>query len=389
MEETEVKPLISCTLTYEKDGKRLDRATASLFADVLVINAPGFTSALKLSRLSAVSAKDYRVYAQAGDGVIVLSMIGHLYEDFAQKLIRAFNEVIFSDSLMKEKVHFKAEGQYVSPENEISRAEFRVCETALCVLPYTHSLVRIPFCMIASANVTPYRFEITDRLGRVFVLQKLGHSTDPFINAFKNRVSELTKQTRERLSAISPVSDSLASLLMDGILAKLSDVRALSPEFADALVSKMGGSGISKEYDYLASVSPDIAVGVKRGLMGDLTGESITLLAPVFEKNVMFMESLGDAAAATYVFGISQGAALPRESWSELLVSFNYSMLSVNFRREPIYLGDDALKTEKYEQYAQALRRVEGLKQLRSLFIGRVAHTGFESWKKSMDSYIK
>lgn len=389
MEETEVKPLISCMLTYEYNEHRHEKSAASLFADRLIISSPTFSSTLKLNRLLSVSAQNYKVYAQTDSGVIVFSMIGHLFEDFAFRFIRAYNEVIFNDSLMKERVHFEADGQYISSDNEISHAAFRICETALVVLPDTHGLVRIPFCMIAGTNITPYRFEIKDRLGRLFVLQKLGRSTDPFLNAFKTRVSELKKQTRELLSTISPVSDDLAELLMEGMVANLCDVRSLSPAFADALEEKLSSSDISQEYGYLKSVSSYIAVGIKRGLMGELTGESILLLSPVFEKNVMFLESLGDAAAATYVFRISENGKMPIEKWGEFLTSFNYSMLSVNFRREPVYLSDDALKSEKYEQYAQALRRVPGLLQLRALFLGRVKHSGFESWKKAMDSYIK
>ncbi len=389
MEETEVKPIISCKLTYEKADKKHEKTTASLFADSLLFSAPGFSSTVRLSRLSGVSAENYKVFAEDEDGVIVLSMIGHLYEDFAYRFIKSYNEVIFKESLMKERVHFEAQGQYVSPNGDISRAAFRICETALVILPDTHSLVRIPFGMISETNITPYRFEIKDRLGRTYVLQKLGHSTDPFLREYKKRLAELMKQTRERLGGISPVNDALALMLMDGMVAGLSDIKAVSPEFADALTAKIASSDISQEYGYLMSVSSDLAVGVKRGLMGELTGESILLLAPVFEKNIMFMESLGDTAAATYVFKISESGRASKELWSEFLLSFNYSMLSVNFRREPIYLSDEALNAEKYEQYRQALRRVPGLNRLRALFAGRVIHNGFETWKKAMDSYIK
>jgi hypothetical protein len=243
--------------------------------------------------------------------------------------------------------------------------------------------------MIADTQVSPYRFAITDRLGRSFVIQKLGFTTDPFLNAYEKRLAGLIKQTRERLSEISPVGDALAKLLMEGMVAKLSDVRALSPQFADAVEERLAASDIAQEYGYLKSVSADLALGIKRGLMGELTGESILLLAPVFESNIMFMESLGDTAAATYVFKISDSGSVSKQQWDDFLLRFNYSMLSVNFRREPIYLGDDALNAEKYEQYSQALRRVPGLMQLRALFTGRVIHSGFESWKKSMDSYIK
>lgn len=389
MEEAEVKPLIGCSLAYERNGEKHDKTNAVLFPDSVVFSAPGFSSTVKLNTIDGVHAKDYRVYIRTSGGDITLSMIGHLYEDFASKFIRAYNEVVFGDSLMEETVHFEADGQYVSPESETSHAVFRICETALVILPDTHGLLRIPLSMIANTNLSPYRFEITDKLGRRFVIQKLGQITDPFMRAYKTRLAQLIKQTRERLGEISPAGDTLAALLMEGMVAKLSDVRKADARFADAIDGKLASSDISQEYGYLKSVSSDLAIGIKRGLMGELTGESIFVLAPVFDKNIMFMESLGDTAAATYAFKLSPNGTFPAAQWDDFLLSFNYSMLSVNFRREPIYLSGEALKAEKYEQYGQALRRVPGLSKLRESFAGRVIHSGFESWKKAMDSYIK
>ena len=388
MEESEVKPLITCSLTYEKNAERHDKTIASLFDEYISLSAPGFSGTVKLNTLSGVSASGYKVVASSAGGDIVFSMIGHWYEDFARKFLRAYNEVIFKESLMKEAVHFEADGQYISPENDTCHAVFRICETALVILPDTHSLVRVPLCMIRDTKVSPYRFEVTDRLGRRFVMQKLGRLTDAFLKAYETRFAALVKQTKNKLGEIAPVSDSLARLLMDGIVARLSDIRAESPAFADALGEKLSSSDISQEYGYLASVSPDIAIGVKRGLLGELTGESILLLAPVFEKNIMFLESLGDTAAATYVFKLPGESGVSELEWKDILLRFNYCMLGVNFRREPIYLSDAALKNEKHEQYRQALHRVPYLKELRSMFAGRVIHSGFESWKKSMDSYI-
>ncbi len=389
MEETEIKPLISCSLTYERNGAKYDKTSAVLFPDSVTFNAPGFSSTVKLNTIDGVSAKDYRVYVKISGGDITLSMIGHLYEDFALKFIRAYNEVVFSDALMKESVHFEADGRYISPENETGHAVFRICETALVILPDTHGLARIPFGMIANTSLSPYRFEITDKLGRRFVIQKLGQITDPFMKAYETRLSELIKQTRGRLSEISPVDDALASLLMEGMVAKLSDVRQTAPRFAEAVDEKLASSDLSQEYGYLKSISSDLAIGVKRGLMGELTGESVIILAPVFDKNIIFMESLGDTAAATYAFKLSAEGSFSAAQWDDFLLRFNYSMLSVNFRREPIYLSEEALGSEKYVQYNQALRRVPGLLKLRESFAGRVIHSGFESWKKAVDSYIK
>jgi hypothetical protein len=390
MDETEeIKPLITAQMTVSLARQTHEKVTVQLFDDQLVFCKPDFSRTLRLGSLLAVHAADYSVTVSTGQGDIVLSMIGYLYEDFSHKFIRAFNEVIYKQLLMKEAAHFEALGQYISPSGETVQAVFRICETALVILPETHMLVRVPFCMIADVLVEPYRFTVTDRLGRVFVLQKLGRLTDPFLREYNKRISELRKQTRDKLSEIAPVDDALADLLMEGMIVPLADVSAMSPSFADALQSRLEASEIAPEFAYLQSLSDGgMAVGIKRGLMGELTGETIHTLTPVFEKNAVILESLGEGAAATYVFRMSADGSALCSDWRQWLLAFNDSMLAVNYRREPIYLSEEALKADKYENYRGALQRSEGLKTLRMLFAGRAAHTGFESWEKTIESFL-
>ncbi|MDD5016966.1 MAG: hypothetical protein PHO15_02560 [Eubacteriales bacterium] len=387
MEGTADKPLISCKLTYRKNGESHDNADAVLTADTLTLSAPGFHQNIRLCTLSGVSASGYMVFLQADDGVIELSMIGHLYEDFSRHFICAFNEIVFIESLMNEKVHFEADGQYIAPGQSAVHAVFRICETALSILPDTHALVRIPFCMIGKTQISPYCFEVTDKLSRTYALQKMGRLTDAFLKAYETRVQDLKRQAMKKLGDIAPADERLAKLLMDGAVARISDISAVSGVFSNALEEKLAAA--SAEYVYLKEVADDMAIGIKRGLMGDLTGESIIILAPVFNKNIMAMESLGDTATATYLFRITDGEIATPLQWIGFLPVFNYSMLSVNFRREPIYLSDDALREEKYAVYSRALKRINELAQLRSLYKGRVSHSGFDNWKKAVESYIR
>lgn len=388
MDEAEARPLITAKLTFGQAQDTREKVTAQLYEDTLVFSAPGFSSTLRLGALLGIRASDYRVFIDTGGADIELSMVGHLYEDFTHKLIRAYNEVLFKQSLMSEKAHFEAPGQYISPAGETAGAVFRICETALVILPHTHMLVRIPYCMIAGVRNEPYRFEVTDKLGRVYVLQKLGRLTDTFLREYDARVSQLRRQTREKLSEIAPVDDALAELLMEGMLVPLSDIRAISSVFAEALHSRLAASEIAQEYAYLRALSPYMAVGVKRGLKGELTGETIHTLTPVFEKNVMVLESLGDAATATYVFRMGADGKASLEDWPGLLLRFNDSMLAVNYRREPIYLTEEALASDKYENYRGALHRSEGLRALRRLFVGRASHSGIDAWRKAIESYL-
>ncbi len=388
MTDTEPKPLFTAVLAFSQAQTVHEKVTAQLFKDRLVFKKPDFSRTVRLGALLAVKAADYRITVSTDREDLLLSKIGHLYEDFAHKLIRAFNEVIFKQLLMSEKTHFEAAGQYASPAGETSPAVFRICETALVIMPETHMLVRLPFCLIANVCNEPYCFTVTDKLGRVYALQKLGWQTENFVREYDKRISALRNQTCEKLCEIAPADDALAGLLMEGMIVPEEDVRTLSPSFADALYSRLQKSDIAQECAYLRTLSGDMAVGIKRGLMGELTGETIHTLTPVFGKNIVILESLGEGAAATYVFRMSEDGQVSRDNWRQWLLAFNDSMLAVNYRREPIYLSDEALKTEKYENYRGALHRSEGLQRLRTLFVGRAAHSGFEGWEKTIESYM-
>lgn len=384
-----VQPLIGCSLRFEQGKHIHDNARAVLYPDVLELSAAGFHHILRLNTICSICAEQYKIFVQTSDNTIILSMIGHQYEDFTRRLIRTYNEIIFSESLMQEKIHFQTTGQFVLQDNKNVHSVFRICETGLVILPDTHDLIRIPFSMISNTQSTPYRFEIINRFGRAFILQKMGMDTDAFLQAYETQNAALLQQTKQRLATIAPVSDSLASLLLDGMVVCISDIRNVSADYADALDDYLLLSTISNEYAYLKAKSESLAIGVKRGLMGELTGESIILLAPIFESNIMFMESLSDTALATYVFRITNDAKAGHEAWKAFLLGFNYSMLSVNFRREPIYLSEEALRSEKHVAYNNALKRIPELSVLRKLFVDRVIHKGFDSWKKGIDSFIK
>lgn len=373
-------PLISAILTYDDGGGKREKTAARLLKDALELDAADFFRRIRLSDIVSVSAARYNITVILKDQTITLSMLGHLYEDFAKRFIRACNEVFFGESLMREKVHFEAQGQYVSPDGALSPAVLRICETALVVLPETHALVRVPFCMIASEKREPYRFTITDRLGRGHVLQKLGRDTDRFLREYDARTAGLIRQTTARLAEIAPVTDTLARLMPEGLVVPVDSIRAVSPEFADALDKSLAASQIAREYAHIKSVCDKLAVGIKRGLMGDLTGESLVLLGHVAGAGRVIMESLG-AAAATYVFRMDTG-------WESFVPAFNESMLAVNFRREPIYLSDEALQTQAHTAYRYALTRCPALARLRSLFVGRAGHSGFDAWKRALDAYI-
>ncbi|MCL5069972.1 MAG: hypothetical protein M1308_03630, partial [Actinobacteria bacterium] len=281
----------------------------------------------------------------------------------------------------------------------------------------------------------------------------------------------------------------VARLLRDGRAAMKKDIEKYSSQVWKSLEKKIEKAGAVSEYNYLRSLSCEnqIAIGLKQGLMGDLTGDYIWFLMPIYgndpkkpgnaiameaipaeqkkkeadsktssvaEGNMLKMakdmqknmaasleatkemlkginksaetaklettgkkteqniresensESADDgkseseeesAGKATYFFKI-----LNRTDYSNLqnlknleseidglIKKINKAMISINFRREPVYIEDDDLYDPKNVKYKFAIAKIPELRELRARFIGRVMHINPKSWKNNIEELLK
>jgi hypothetical protein len=179
-----------------------------------------------------------------------------------------------------------------------------------------------------------------------------------------------------------------------------------------------------------------VCVGIKRGLMGDLTGTYIWMMFPLLNpetnrlSNTIAIEAFNtqDSAeenkkqqsisekvvseteetiqnigeeqkpattGATYFFRTMGRKEYPQTKDEDLFVelenfikNINRAMIDVNFRREPIFLSEEKLDSTKYVQYRFAIARMPSLRMLRSLFVGRVIHSSLEQWKSNVASLL-
>jgi thiamine kinase-like enzyme len=185
------------------------------------------------------------------------------------------------------------------------------------------------------------------------------------------------------------------------------DIDAVSPGIWTELENKLDAFGVKEEYEYLTSLgnSERTCIGMKRGLMGDLTGEYIWFLVPIFNLdpaqpgNAIAMEAtaIEGSGKATYFFKITDSSIYEiLKNQEELqavvdksLKQINRDLITVNFRREPIYLTDEQLNSITYVAYRRAVLKVPALQELRRLFIGRVIHNSPEQWKEAITQLLK
>jgi len=377
-----------------------------------------------------------------------LSGLGYQYEDFLFQLYKLRNELLLKYLLMEEtlvQAAFEAHFNWLDPNGQLNLTgdcEVRLYETALVVHPKKGEPIRVPYCYILQMNKADYKLAVTNEFGEKFVFSMLGEKFDPLAKGLSDAFNKMMLRSQETVKELIPEADlvtvrKLAALMKDGRAAKRKDIELLYPDFWRRLTKSIKKTGMDSEYDFLNSMAltNHVCVGVKRGLMGNLTGSYIWMLFPLCDAktgeldNTVALETFsasqdsaqdqdegatgaaspeenaptqgatsGETSAsgrATYFFRIRsrQSGALAKgeEANTELetfLNNVNRCMIDINFRRAPIFLPDEALDSPSYVQYRFAIAKMPSLKTLRALFIGRVIHSSFDQWKSDVTSLL-
>ncbi len=423
--QQEGKPVMECSLEYlltDIAGQETSsgEGLARLEEENLAI-LPRLGEALFLSYRDVldISEGDYKIrLTLSSKEDLLLSNLGYRYEDFLRNLSKLRNELLLKDMLMQENLRRSGvEAEFVywdesGKERGRGKCEPRLYETAIVVIPEGGDFIRIPYSDLLEISAEDYSLILTMGYGQKMVLSKMGNQFDPFAKLLSALNNELQLKVQSSLKELLPGFDPLvirkaARFMKEGRAAQRSDIGSISPDLWIELEKRLEVAGIKEEYDFLKALSQQdkICVGLKRGLLGDLTGEYIWFLIPIYSLargepgNAMAMEATtGEGGGkATYFFRIVSRKDYPefkdieklhREA-DDLIKRINRCMLDINFRREPIYLPDERLEEPQYLNYKFAVQRLPGLQTLRYLFIGRVIHASPEQWKEDVMNLLK
>jgi hypothetical protein len=343
--------------------------------------------------------QDYQINLLFFGGKLIISDFGYQYDDFIRVFTKIRHEIIQKDLLMKEgvrKTGFRGKYDYQELNKKCSGdTEVEIYDTGIIIKPERGDLIRIPYSEINEFSGEDYKISIiTDNAS--IILSSFGEKFDSLNKIINQVLAELSLKTQELLREFLPDLDILtikkvSELLKDGRAVDKNKLDEISAQIWLGLEEKLSKIGILESYQYLKSLSTidHIFVGVKRDLMGEMTGEYLWLLLPIVSKSgdkFLVMEAgstMEDSGKATYLFKI-----LKDENIEELIKKFNRCMLAINFRREPIYIKDEELEKPEYLKYKIAMVKIPELKELRQLFVGRVSHTSLESWKENLDNLI-
>ncbi|PTD94589.1 hypothetical protein C9439_01875 [archaeon SCG-AAA382B04] len=376
----------------------------------------GETLEFKYKNMEGIEEKDHNLDIDFFNKTsLSLSNLGYKFKGFSERLRAKRNKKILKLLLMEEgfKDRFEGEFGYIGVDRELKGdGEFRIYETGLVVIHSSGELFRIPYGDITEVNEEEYTIEIKTGIGEKLDLKKLGRAHKKFIDEFREAFSQLSENIQSELRELSKLSDidayelsEISKLMRDGRAVSEREIKDLSSNLWRALMNSLDDVGLEWEYNFLTSLSEvdETSIGVKRGLMGDLTKQYVWLLVPILntdkEKlgNAVVMESSSNGTGkATYIFrAMEKSVYAETDSLSELkktaqefIKKMNRAMMDINFRREPIYLNDDKLEKKRYRKYKFAVQRMPSLRFLRQNYLGRVFHRSKDQWKQEVEDIL-
>jgi hypothetical protein len=282
----------------------------------------------------------------------------------------------------------------------------------MVIIPEKREPIRIPYSDILKIVEEDYTLAVTRESEEKFLFSHMGKDLDPFKKALSEAMNEMSLKAQSSLKELLPEVDpstikKAARFMKEGRAARRSDIESVSKGLWEKLEKRLEVLGIKEEYDFLNAISQKekICIGLKRGLLGDLTGEYIWVLIPIYSTkqgepgNAVVMEAVSDEGGgrATYFFRI-----MSRKDYSDqknlddlhkevdkFINTINRGMIDINFRREPIYLPAEKLDEPDYQRYRFSIQKLPALRTLRQLFIGRVIHSSTEQWQKDVIDLLR
>ncbi len=400
-------------------------AEASLDKDKLSLRTiSGNNVRVKYGDIRKINDLNHQIQLKLASGrTLNLSKLGYSYKRFYKNITEKRNEKIIKLLLLNESLKGKFEGdfEYSDEETDSTKSdqdsEIRLYETSLVLVPKNIDPIKLPYGDISEIIKGDYVFTIKTSVGEELKIKKLGRSHKEFERKLDSLLGKLTKNIRSELEKLVESDHRIdevnlievSRLMKDGRAVKKSEIKNISKKVWRSIENSLDKIDIKKEYEFLISLSElnDVYVGVKRGLMGDLTNQYVWFLIPVVDnkrdqpRNAVFMEGSSvskSGGKATYAFKVSQKEEvlcnkedklkLLKERNKDFIQKVNRCMMDINFRREPIYLTEDKLDDEKYSKYKFAIQNIPSLRFLRKHYIGRVIHRSKEQWRRGIRNIL-
>ena len=370
---------------------------------------------IELADVDAMQRKEHSLELLLESGErLELTMLGRRFGELAEGLGGALREFQAKHLLLTEPTGGEAFEGEVATDGKPGPAQLRVYATSLAILPVQGVPFSVPFGELTAVSFEEQRWAVELGLGaRKVTLTRLGKQTQPFLRLLETRLFELRSRNSGAVAYLLPTVPSLklrsvGQILLDGVPVRRGQLDAIDPGIWTALLGSAVVKSLRDEVELLSQRSPaeEIALGLKETnfLQDDerlpdepdesapaeptpLSGRVIWLAFPLVDAdrsrpgNAIAVEVASREGRATYLFRIAPPDVYRAASLEALtghireqIRVVSQALVAMHFRREPIYLDDEAIRAPRFGRYRLALRLSEPLKSARAAFLGRAIH---------------
>lgn len=405
--------------------------------------------AFDLGDIDVFEAGDYQLRLSLFNGhAIVLSRFAKAFQDLERQLREAYRDRLVACLLVSDlqevarftgRVTLEGTLQDVAPCD--GQAEVRLYESNLAVLPDASRGFQWRLADIDAVEFDEGNYRVVCRQGDArLAVGKLAKRTAELADTVRGRMTTLGQRSARTLHALFPFLSPdqftrVAALMREGASASIGALRRVHPLIESVLLDQVVDSGLAPYIKALAGRSAadwhvgfkiireeaeapadeeeageveageEFEGGAEPGVEGQPPGPADARNRAIFEAGdgleVLYWflfpiaarggapthlawETSSRGGRATYVFTLDAGQPLDAAA-----AALNRGLVSLNFRREPIYLSSARLDSDvRYRHYAIALRRMPELGRVRSSFVGRAIHTTPAAWAKKLEGLV-
>jgi hypothetical protein len=410
--------------------------------------AEGVPLLFDLGDVDRLAERDYELsLALYGGSQLRLHQFGKAFQNLTAEFLAAYRDRLVRCLLLgdlREVARFDGAVRVSGAGGSAPEpAEIRLYQTNLAVLPRTAAGFQWRLSDIATLRFddSAYGWVIDSDRGRLTV-SRLAKRTTEFGDCLRELMATLSRLGAQSVAALFPFLDpdrlqKVNTLMREGRAVAVAELEAIDSRTRGALVGKAVDNALRPYFEVLAGqtatsgwytgfkltreeadlnsppdsgslVAPE--AGTVEGEPADRDRDKET--EPLYwfffplssDKDARHADTLAWEASsrsgrATYFFRIGAGGdgesgARPRRDTSPEVApavhELSRALITLNFRREPVYLPDDALASEKrFRHYAIAVRRMPELAHLRRAFLGRAIHSSLPAWQKQVDGILQ
>ena len=310
-----------------------------------------------------------------------VSKLGRMYERFVGEVLLGFHSAPKKSLLMNEEVIDTFDGIHFSVSEDAHGLQQQIGtvylqKTGVTVVSDAGVMQRFPFAFIIKILDDSLNFEFHTSFGRCLQLGPMAERTDRFRGTLEAAAGNLEKNAYEYILSLGGIdaaeTTQLSRLFLDGRAVSRHEL-AQWPQLWEAMLANLTQAGLHETAAFfMGDAGAAMRICLKRGAVG-AQEDYLACFFPITAKDgsrrvVMEAALQGSDENATYVF------AVPKEDDIELFLDMlNYCLYMINFRREPIYMNEEALAAAGQEDYQDILALPE-LRWLKNCFTGRITH---------------